>query len=114
MTAPVQTMRRLLAGLEACAAEEAGLSALDDWPGLAALAERELALVRRLAEVAAGGGPDPAGELTRRVAALQARFTRVQARLAEGRARIEARLGAVRQATVRARAVGGAYRRNAI
>ena len=115
MSDPVQVMRRLFASLEAGAAEEAGLAGHGDWAGLARLGDRELVLVQRLAEERARAGADPAGAagLAERVAAVQARFARLQARLAESRTRLEARLGAVRQASARARAVGGAYRRRA-
>ena len=111
MTRSVQIIRRLLAALEGCAAEEAGLTAQEDWAGLSALFVHELALLHRLAHEHELAGRFLADdkELMARVEAVQNRHAVLQSRLAAGHARLRDRLGEIDRTRGRVRAVRGAY-----
>lgn len=106
-----QIIRRLLADLEGCAAEEAGLTAAEDWAGLAELFVRELALLHRLAhEKEKTVGPlGHDADLMARVEAVQNRHTLLHTRLAAGHTRLQTQLGDLDQTRRRVRAVHGAY-----
>ncbi len=110
-SATAQTIRRLLTALEACAAEEAGLTATEDWAGLAELFVRELALLHRLAHEKQTGGQTLAhdAELMMRVAAVQNRHALLRTRLTAGHARLQTRIGELDQTRRRVRAVRSAY-----
>jgi hypothetical protein len=115
MTRRFLTIRRLLAGLEDCAAEETGLAEHEDWAGLAELFVRELALLHRLAhEKEAGGEPiEHDAGLMARVEAVKNRHARMHDRLIAGQVRLRTRLDELEQAGRRARAVRGTYQLHA-
>lgn len=98
---------RLLACVEAFAHEEEGAIGHDDWPALAGLLERELAVLTRLAEERAGAPADSAAGA--RAGALRARYAALGERVAEARRRASAELAGLDQAGRRLRAVRGAY-----
>lgn len=109
---PSQITRRLLAALASCGAEEAGLAGRQDWPGLTALFDRELALISELAVLRAGlSRNDPASpEVAAQVEALRERYARLQAGLAETHAGQKSEYTGLAEAGRRMRAVAGAYR----
>ena len=111
MPRSAQIIRRLLAALEGCAAEEAGLTAQEDWAGLAELFVRELALLHRLAHEhdLAGRFLADDTELQARVGAVQNRHAMLQSRLATGLACVRGRLDEIDRTRGRMRAVRGAY-----
>jgi len=100
---------RLIACAESFSAEEAGALGCDDWPALAALLERELAVVTRLAHGAQGSTlADPS--LVERVNALGARYAGLAARLAQARELANEELTQIAHTTRRLQAVCNAYR----
>ncbi len=99
--------RRLLACVEAFAHEEEGAAGHDDWPALAGLLERELAVLTRLAEERAGLPAD--AEASARAEALRARYAALGDRVAEARRRAADELAGLDQAGRRLRSVRGAY-----
>ena len=109
---PSQITRRLLAALSTCGAEEAGLAGQQDWNGLAALFDRELALLSELAVLRADlPASDPASpEITAQVEALRERYARLQAGMAATHAEQKKEYAGLAEAGRRIRAVAGAYR----
>jgi hypothetical protein len=105
---PGATTRRLLACVEAFAHEEEGALGHDDWPALAALLERELAVLRRL-----GDGIDPAAaEDARNLAQarkLRERYAALESRIEAARTRAAAELAELDRSGRRLREVRGAY-----
>lgn len=99
--------RRLLACVEAFAHEEEGATVHDDWPALAGLLERELAVLTRLAEERAGAPAD--AEASARAVALRERYTRLGERVAEAQRLATQELAELDQAGRRLRSVRGAY-----
>lgn len=107
---------RLLSCVEAFAHDEEGAIGHDDWPLLARVLDRELAVLTRLARerdgVAAGGldtEPEPDPELLARAEALHARYEALAAKVGEARTRAEAELAETHGSRRRLHAVRGAY-----
>lgn len=80
----------------------------DDWPALAALLERELAVIARLADEQAAKSTDDPATLAR-AAALQARYAALGERVAAARERAGRELEEIHHTGRRLRAVRGAY-----
>ncbi|MEO0054873.1 MAG: hypothetical protein RLZZ50_820 [Verrucomicrobiota bacterium] len=99
--------RRLLACVEAFAHEEEGAAGHDDWPALAGILERELAVLTRLAEERAGAPAD--AETSARAEALRDRYAVLGERVAEAHRRTKQELAELDQAGRRLRSVRGAY-----
>ncbi len=99
--------RRLLACVESFAHEEEGATGHDDWPALASLLEREVAVLTRLAEERAGAPGD--AEASSRADALRARYAVLGERVAEARRLATEELAGLDQAGRRLRSVRGAY-----
>lgn len=105
---PGPVTRRLLASLEAFSHEEDGAAGQEDWPALAALLEREVAVVARLAEEQAASpaaDADTLGAVTR----LRTRHRLLAGRIAAARAAANDELSEMRSAGRRLRAVRGTY-----
>lgn len=80
----------------------------DDWPALAGLLERELAVITRLAEDQRASPVVDAATLAR-AEALRERYAALGERLTEARARAGRELAEIDQHGRRLRAVRGAY-----
>lgn len=107
--APVSPITlRLLACAEAFSHEEDGAIGHDDWPALAALLERELAVLTRLARDGAGPRPDDP-RLLAGARTLRARYSALERRIAEARVRAAEELAGLNRAGGRLRSVRGAY-----
>lgn len=105
---PSPATLRLLACVEAFAHEEEGAAGHDDWPALAALLERELAVIARLAAEQDGAPPaDPATQA--RAEALRARYAALGQRVGRARAASELERAELERGSRRLRAVRGAY-----
>lgn len=102
------TTRRLLACVESFAHQEEGAIGHDDWPALASLLDRELAVLTRLA---AEAGPESLVDLRARAAAeaLRERYTELERRLTEARRRATEEFAELGGTARRLRAVQGAY-----
>lgn len=100
---------RLMACAESFSHAEEGAIGHDDWPALAALLERELAVVTRLSHDAR-----PATEIDPRLLArarsLHARYVALDSRLARARELATAELAEIAQTGRRLHAVRDAYR----
>lgn len=100
--------QRLMACVEAFCHEEEGVIGHDDWPALAGLLERELAVLTRLAADASEPERiDP--RLLARARALRERYAALERRTAAARARAAEELSGIDGAGHRLRAVHGAY-----
>jgi hypothetical protein len=111
---PNSVTRRLLACLEAFSHEEDHAACHDDWPALAALLERELALTTRLADGAgttspSDGGVAPSADVLEKVERLRERHRELAARIDAARAAANAELSEMGSARRRLHAVRGAY-----
>ncbi len=113
MLPPPPNRDRLLAELEAGAAEERRLADRQDWAELSALLGRESSLVQGLADEQQAGGPTLEPDVLARVAALQTHYAAMQARLAEARGHVSRRLGELGAAGRRMREVSRAYQTRA-
>lgn len=105
---PTSATLRLLACAEAFGREEDGAVGHEDWPALAALLDRELAVLTRLA--AEPPTRDPA--LESRAAALAERYQKLGDLVSAAQTRVAAELAELGEAARRARAVQGAYARS--
>jgi hypothetical protein len=115
--APVSSATlRLLSCVESFSHDEEGAIGHDDWPLLARVLDRELAVLTRLAKeregVAAGGDgaesePDP--ELLARAEALHTRYEALAGRLNEAKARASEELSELGARRRQLHAVRGAY-----
>lgn len=99
---------RLLACVESFAHEEEGAIGHDDWPALAALLERELAVITRLA-AESDGKPAADAATFARAQALRDRYAALGERMDLARVRAERELSELNQSGRRLRAVRGAY-----
>ncbi|NDC73986.1 hypothetical protein EBZ70_01545 [bacterium] len=105
---PSAVTLRLLACAEAFGREEDGAVGLEDWPALAELLDRELAVITRLAEQ--GPAHDPA--LTARATVLQERYMRLGEIVTLAQARVSEEMTGLAEASRRARSVQTAYTRS--
>jgi len=107
-SAPGPATLRLLACVEAFSHEEEGAVGHDDWPALAALLERELAVMTRLAAEQENAPPADAATLAR-ARALRDRYAALGERVEAARRRSTRELAELDQSGRRLRAVRGAY-----
>lgn len=109
---PVAVLR-LMSCMEGFAHEEDGAAGRDDWPALARVLERELAVLTRLASERGAGGAEAdaarEAELMARAEALHRRHAALGDRLARARADATAELAEIGATRRRMRSVGGAY-----
>ncbi len=105
---PTPATLRLLACAEAFGREEEGAVGHEDWPALAALLDRELAVLTRLAGEAPARDPD----LEARATALADRYRRLEDVVTAAQTRVARELAELGSAARRARAVQGAYARS--
>lgn len=105
---PSSATLRLLACAEAFRHEEDGAVGLKDWPALAELLDRELAVITRLAQETAE--PDPA--LNTRVSALQERYRKLGEIITQAQTQVAADLTSLAEVSRRARTVQTAYARS--
>jgi hypothetical protein len=105
---PSPATLRLLACAEAFGREEDGAVEFEDWPALAELLDRELAVITRLAEQAPSA--DPA--LAARAAVLQERYVRLGEIVTSAQTRVSEELTRLAEASRRARSVQTAYARS--
>jgi len=102
---PSPTALRLLACVEALGPEEEGTIGHDDWPGLVAVLERELALLRRLAT----DRPDSLRQLAPRAEKLRQRYAGLAARISAAQAQNREELAGLGETTRRMKSVRTAY-----
>lgn len=103
--APSPVTLRLMACLESFAHEEEGAVGHDDWPGLAGVLQRELALLQRIAlEKTESKAP-----LAPRAEKLRRRYSRLAERLDEARSRGLAELAALGSTAARVNDVRRTY-----
>jgi hypothetical protein len=100
---------RLLACVESFSHEEEGAVGHEDWRGLSSVLERELAVLRRLAEEKAGDH----AELAPRAEALRRRFGRLSERIEAARVRDLAELASINDTSQRVKAVRHGYLKSA-
>ncbi len=108
LTSPGPATLRLLACVESFAHEEEGAVGHDDWPALAGLLERELAVIARLAAEQEDAAPADAATLAR-AQALRDRYDALDERVAAARLAAERECAELDQSGRRLRAVRGAY-----
>ncbi len=105
---PSPATLRLLACAEAFGREEDGAVRLEDWPALAELLDRELAVITRLA----GETPSTDPALLARASVLQARYQGLSEIITSAQARVSEELNGLAEASRRARSVQTAYARS--
>ncbi|MFA6286599.1 MAG: hypothetical protein WC661_04375 [Opitutaceae bacterium] len=104
---PSPTTLRLMACVESFARDEDGAIGHDDWPALAGILERELALLQRIASETPPAEPG----LVERATKMRQRYTRLSERILAARIRDAAELAGLGETARRVQAVRHAYAR---
>lgn len=101
--------QRLLACLEAFAHQEDGAFRRDDWPALAEILQRELAVVHGLVDAQSSEQPNDA--LSVRVDQVQLRLHRLEREIVQAKRRHQAELAELNATARRLRTIGSSYAR---